>query len=723
MARATRKKTARKAIAKKAPAKRVTRKQAATRRPAKGKRASARRPAKKSTSKLRSEELAAKSLAAARAMDIVPASEKTLHDIERDKKLSEPRESLQVGTRTFEGQRTQLGQHQLDVLPDLPDIRDRPYRPHLQALEPGIYPRVAFPVRDQGKDSSCTGFALAHAIDYLRFRETSSDNPAPVSARMLYEMAKHNDEWEGAAYEGSSLRGAIKGFFRNGVCKDDTAPDAPGVKDWALTYEMAKEAREIRLGAYYRVEPDITDYHAALNEVGCIYASAQIHKGWMSPVNGKIEAGGAAAGGHAFVIVGYDAEGFWVLNSWGSEWGENGVAHWRYKDWAATIMDAWVLQMGVRSPAAFSAAPRATVASQSGIFGFGDPSRGDIVGHFINMDDGRYVRRGKYYSPNGAEMGVTVDRLAKTDSNSGKGYEHLILYAHGGLNSLAADASRIATWKRNEIFSQHKIYNFHLMWGSGFLDEAFGAISRSPARSRAGGLFTDWIFDAGIGKRTGAYAWRNMKTDALMAFGGQGGFDGGFIGLKPLLRGLDGAARRPKLHLVGHSAGSIVLGHLLSALGRFQLQNLELASIHLMAPACTTAFFRSHYKPYLENSGSRPLTDKIYLYNMTDGLERADTVSTGIPLLPSYSKSLLYLVSRAYEEQEKMPLAGMELYRPGLPQSAKLDIAYSGRDKSLTASTSHGGFDNDPKTIATIMRRITGRADIAEPQKDALAGY
>ena len=75
--------------------------------------------------------------------------------------------------------------------------------------------------------------------------------------------------------------------------------------------------------------------------------------------------------------------------------------------------------------------------------------------------------------------------------------------------------------------------------------------------------------------------------DAQAAFGGQPDYDGGFRGLAPLFDGLDRAAKRPKLHLVGHSAGAIVLGRFLSALGRFKLRELDLGSIHLMAPACT----------------------------------------------------------------------------------------------------------------------------------------
>jgi hypothetical protein len=633
--------------------------------------------------------------------------------------------AIRVGTRVLSGKPTKLGKHRLDILPDMPDIRDRMYRPHLRALEPAISPRIAFSVRDQGKDSSCTGFSLAHVVDFLRFREVSKESPARVSARMLYEMAKRNDEWTGSTYEGSSVRGAIKGFYRNGVCTEAMAPDEPGIKNWALTYDMAKEARETRLGAYFRLEPDINDYHAALNEVGVIYASAQIHTNWDEPRDGKIEPGGRPAGGHAFAIVGYDEKGFWVLNSWGQDWGKDGTAHWTYADWAATVMDAWVLQLGIRAPDTFGAIPRVTPSSATGLFGFGDPARADIVGHFINMDDGRLVTDGKYGSPNDTEMRETVDRLTSAAANAKKGYDHLVIYSHGGLNSLTAEASRIATWKRNDIFGRNRLYNFHLMWGSGFIDEVFGEISESPAAGRAAGLFTDWLFEAGLGKEAGAYAWRNMKQDARASFGGDPDYDGGWRGLAPLLKGLDQAPndKRPMLHLVGHSAGAIVLGNFLSALSRFGLNKLDLGSIHLMAPACTVDFFKQHYVPYLKDQGGRKLQDKIYLYNLSDAQELDDTVSSNIPLVPSYSRSLLYLVSRAYEDQPNTPIAGMQLYAKGLPAShPKMSITYStagGQSTSLT----HGGFDNDAATLTTIMSRILGKKVPLPPMADELTGY
>ena len=58
-----------------------------------------------------------------------------------------------------------------------------------------------------------------------------------------------------------------------------------------------------------------------------------------------------------------------------------------------------------------------------------------------------------------------------------------------------------------------------------------------------------------------------------------------------------------------------------------------------------------------------------------------------------------------------------------LVQTSRHAILRAGRDRMLTDSQSHGGFNNDPKTITTIMRRITGNDSIAELPADALTGY
>src|SRR5262249_7473025 len=141
------------------------------------------------------------------------------------------------------------------------------YQPTLQVLLPKLHPPMNVPVRDQKSEGACTGFGLATVIDVLNATRARMipDLPEQVSARMLYEMARLHDEWPGTRYEGSSVRGAVKGFYHNGVCSEQCSPYVEGEKNWTLTVARAKEARGQRLGAYYRLRRSITDFHAALN--------------------------------------------------------------------------------------------------------------------------------------------------------------------------------------------------------------------------------------------------------------------------------------------------------------------------------------------------------------------------------------------------------------------------------------------------------------------------
>jgi hypothetical protein len=92
-------------------------------------------------------------------------------------------------------------------------------------------------------------------------------------------------------------------------------------------------------------------------------------------------------------------------------------------------------------------------------------------------------------------------------------------------------------------------------------------------------------------------------------------------------------------------------------------------------------------------------------------LERDDQVA-GV-----YRKSLLYLVSHAFEEAAEAPLLGMQKHNAGLVEQVgpgALEFVYSqGVPGGRTAARSHGGFDNDPYTMNDILRRVLG----TEPQR------
>ena len=99
------------------------------------------------------------------------------------REAASPNKTFSFGNREFSVAPRALAGRTLDILPDLPDIRDRIYQPHLRALRTRIYPTLAFPVRDQGQSASCTGYSLAHVVDCLLYRETIEEPQIRGSAR------------------------------------------------------------------------------------------------------------------------------------------------------------------------------------------------------------------------------------------------------------------------------------------------------------------------------------------------------------------------------------------------------------------------------------------------------------------------------------------------------------------------------------------------------------
>ena len=594
----------------------------------------------------------------------------------------------------------------LDAQPDKPDYRDRWYEPRLDPLKASIAPPRNPYILDQGVEGACTGFGLAGVINLLNQRQ---GRDVRVSPRMLYEMAKRYDEWKGTAYEGSSCRGAIKGWYHMGVCSETLWP-YEAKKDGDLTIARAKDARAHTIGAYYRIRRNIVDMHAALNEAGVVYASANVHSGWMSPTkDGRIPYRKTMEGGHAFAVVGYNSEGFFVQNSWGPDWGDGGIAVWSYEDWSDNVTDAWVVQLAVSTPMLYSRrdAPAGVSAGAERSSAAKDPRRDEIAGHFVHIDDGHFVESGKYWSSL-ADVEQTAELVARSDK-----YQHLLVYAHGGLNSVSASARRIAAMR--DTFKANGIYPFHFMYDTGLLEELKDVIvgKRSAAEERVGGL-ADWAdrLIERAARRPGRALWREMKNDAARAFAAED--SPGTQALGAFLDAFgDSKATKMKIHLVGHSTGGILHAHLINAL-KTLTKKLRLASVSLLAPAATVDLFERAYLPTLTTGAFG--VDAMHVYNLDDELEQDDNVAS------VYHKSLLYLVSQAFEEvvHPAAPLLGMQLYSKALEARhiKSLSFHYStgpaGKGAS-TESTSHGGFDNDPATMNSVLETVLGTKNV--PQK------
>ena len=87
-------------------------------------------------------------------------------------------------------------------------------------------------------------------------------------------------------------------------------------------------------------------------------------------------------------------------------------------------------------------------------------------------------------------------------------------------------------------------------------------------------------------------------------------------------------------------------------------------------------------------------------YSLIDKREQEDALEV-------YGKSLLYLVSNAIEECCGTPILGLErdVKKADLPRAHK--VYFAGRDRGVTAATSHRKFDRDGKTLNDLLERIT----------------
>jgi len=655
----------------------------------------------------------------------------------------------------------------LNVSKDPIDLRDRAYMPPPVSL-PDRYPAdevvgqflpayaKAGLVLDQGQEGACTGFGLACVVNYLRWRKAGMPQKLEsVSPRMFYNFARRYDEYAGEDYEGSSCRGALKGWYYHGVCLED---DWPYRAEDNLTpkFGYATRANANTLGVYYRIElKSISDLQAAIHQVGAIYVSANTHEGWQKVPTVRRKMTGHDAlpviafdgkpsktGGHAFALVGFNTEGFVVQNSWSQGWGGGGFAVLTYADWLANGMDAWVAAMGVSGVVLGQLATGTkSGAGRAGIDRSLWWDESTAYEHSVVLgNDGRVNR---YLTQDELSRSLLFQACALPDQwfrTQKAATKRLVIYAHGGLNSEDAAIGRARAMGR--YFIGNGCYPLFMVWKTGLMESVSDILADKFGKSdaRVGGIreavsdATDALIEKTVGRPLARPIWSEMKENAECASFPTRGGDLLVTALQNLSRNW---GEQLEIHLVGHSAGSIFHGWLVDLLAARGL-DARIASVHLYAPACTVQFANRHYAPH------QSLMEKLYLGILSDRNERDDNTAA------IYRKSLLYLVSDALELDVRTPILGMANvldpsykgwdgssstgealgnWRQAVKQhglAKRIDIVESDkviscRQPAISIDAGHGSFDNNVDLLSLTLERITG-AKLAMPVED-LRGY
>lgn len=612
--------------------------------------------------------------------------------------------------------------------PDAIDFRDRWFTPAVSVTPaPERFPDFALPVKDQGQTNACTGFGLSLVVEHLLRRSGREEAPA-VSPYMLYSMARRYDEFPGSVPdEGSSLRGALKGWFKHGACRLDlfSGLDMPPAAD-KLEDDWWFDAVRRPLGAYYRIAPsNLIDMHAALNEVGILYASSGCHSGWDEGMMSKprkkrpagfdevwtipVRRGTAEHAGHCFAIVGYNSRGFLIQNSWGPSWGSHGYALMTYDDWLENAMDCWVAQLGVVTQEHRELARTATLRQ--------DPRSGkvtlaaskvlrnrEISPFILNMgNNGALSNGGDFRTTPDDVRAIASVQLERARERWGlaEAPVDVCIYAHGGLVGEEDAAESAAQWI--PMLYEKQIFPVFLMWETDFVGTLMNllvdTVKGVPRTTAAGSAFERW-WNRRLERllaKPGTGMWGEMKqnADAISQYR-EGVKDEEQAGAVLLYQHFKHQVKNKnvRMHFVGHSAGSIVGSLMLDRLAR---EGMKFESVSFMAPAVRLDTFQKTVEPLLKKG----LIARYQQFSLTERAEEDDTTCG------PYRRSLLYLVSESFEGGSTTPILGLERdardYLKTLPRATA-----HWAPGPASAASSHGAFDNDARTRDKVVRFIRG---------------
>lgn len=194
-------------------------------------------------------------------------------------------------------------------------------------------------IADQEDTGSCVGWATADGVarwHLVRAGRIAADQP--LSPRHVWMSSKETDGFttrpesfiEGA---GTMLKSALDVVRKHGVALESELPFHIATKMYVGNENAFwASCAQRKIAAYFNLGLELANWRTWLAEQGPILAALQVDAGW----DGATERGGhvdvfdpaTVRGGHAIAVVGYRADGrFIVRNSWGTGWGDGGFAY------------------------------------------------------------------------------------------------------------------------------------------------------------------------------------------------------------------------------------------------------------------------------------------------------------------------------------------------------------------------------------------------------------
>ena len=273
----------------------------------------------------------------------------------------------------------------------------------------------------------------------------------------------------------------------------------------------------------------------------------------------------------------------------------------------------------------------------------------DLRPHIISLGNNGALKTDGTYGTSEEDVKEIFSLISRRlDDGGSTPIKHLLLYAHGGLTAEDSAIQKVADL-RPALF-EAGVFPISLIWRSDLWTTLRNILQDAISRRRQEGFLDsgkDFMLDRlddglePIARAVGGRRiWAEMQQNALLA--SQRG--GSLLVVLNELRKLVARHQGLALHLVGHSAGSILLGGLAGA-NQAGGRPVVFDTCTMWAPACTMEFYREQYVPAIRGGSLK----QYAIFTLTDRAEQDDDCAN------IYHKSLLYLVSHAFEKELRKP--------------------------------------------------------------------
>ena len=381
------------------------------------------------------------------------------------------------------------------------------------------------------------------------------------------------------------------------------------------------------------------------------------------------------------------------------------------------------------SPAPASRGMRTMPAAADAVRDWTAEEREVFTRHVVNLRGGKLSTTGTFSSSPDQVAKIFNEFIPEYAAKQKGQPARVLFFAHGGLTE--EEEGLIAVLRRRRFFEMNGIYPVYFVWETGLNETVRDIVGGAIPKRGERGAPTDLAIEKAA-RNGGKQVWSQMKKSAQKAADP----DGGARLVAELAGKLWKATRGTvEFHALGHSAGAIFHAFFLPLLVAQKpagVAPVDVRTLHLLAPASTTDLFKKRLKTLI--GPGQPITS-LTLYTMTDELEQDDSS------IRAYGKSLLYLVTNAFEDAVPTPILGLQknlkqdlpLIRFfGLAGTEKVaDIVFSQTADAAplnarSQSIKHGGFDNDIATMTSVIRRVLDVSDakpVVDYFEESVAGF